>query len=130
MKRIYRHYLDWEDFECGMWTRASKQFEHEMINIAVLFTGDHEKYGEAMREVILKWPNTMEHNLTNTSINRLAFIGHCAVTMRIGVPEYITRKAWGLLTDKQRLDANNEASKALKIWIHSRTKKDNQLSLL
>lgn len=116
MKRVYRHYLDWEDFECGMWSRVSKDTEVEMIQTAIEFTGNHIEYGKAMMEVISKWPNTMEHNLTNPSTNRLAFIGHCAVSMKLGIPEYITRKAWRELTESQRNLADNEAKKALSAW--------------
>lgn len=112
MKRVYRHYLDWEDFECGMWSRVGNEVEKELLQKAIEFTGNHELYGAAMMEVITKWPNTMEHNLTNASINRLAFIGHCAVSFKFGIPEYITRKAWKELTDTQRHMADEEAKKS------------------
>ena len=123
MKRVYRHYLDWEDFECGMWSRVGNEVEIDMLQKAIEFTRNHELYGAAMMEVITKWPNTMEHNLTNASINRLAFIGHCAVSFKLGIPEYLTRKAWRELTDLQRHMADEEAKKALAAWKFKYTNK-------
>jgi len=116
MKRIYRPYWLWEDYLNGMWAKAQKDAENKYLSAAIEFTSDHIKYGSAMIEVIKQWPNTMAHNLTNASINRLAFVGHCAVMYKIHVPEYITRQAWAFLTDKQRNLANNEARKAIKHW--------------
>lgn len=67
-----------------------------------------------MKEVIAQWPNTMMNSLTNTSINRKAFLGHCAVNYKLGIPEYITRIAWSELTEQQRIDANKEAESCIK----------------
>ena len=62
-----------------------------------------------MRKVVASWPRTMLNNLTNKSINRRAFLGHCACCYKFKCPEYITRMAWHELTDMQRILADNEA---------------------
>ena len=98
-----------------------------MLNDAIAFTGDHLKYGEAMQKVVLEWPKTMEHHLTNPSINKKAFIGHCAVCYKLSIPEYIVRDAWKRLTDRQRLLANLEADRSYKIWINEYKKKSRGL---
>lgn len=130
IKQVWRKYEDWEDFECGMWAKAAKEFEAEMIEKAIEFTGDHVKYGAAMMEVIFAWPNTMENSLTNSSVNYRAFIGHCAVMMKLGIPEYITRHAWKKLTDQQRYLADNEAEKAYRTWKAHYKKNLSQSDLL
>lgn len=86
------------------------------------FTGNYLEYGIAMMEVIEKWPKTMEHNLTNPSINYRAFIGHCACCMKFGWPEYLVRKAWKELTKKQQDLANEQAEKAYKEWFKLQNK--------
>ena len=95
-----------------MWSKGSD----EQLQPAIEFTGDWERYGEAMGEVIQAWPRTMLNSLTNTSINRRAFLGHCAVCFKLQIPESITRQAWGLLTDQQRYDADAIAEKHIKHW--------------
>lgn len=98
-----------------MWKNKSDNEEALLID-AIEFTSDHKKYGEAMREVVYKWNNTVKNHLTNKSINRKAFIGHCAVFYKIQIPEYIVRMAWKHLTDNQRLLANLEAEQTIKEW--------------
>jgi hypothetical protein len=118
IKQVYIPYWEWEDYINGMWLKAPKEQESEMLIKAIEFTGNHIKYGLAMLEVSKKWPKTMLNNLTNQSINRRAFIGHCAVKYKIGIPEYITRMAWKELTDKQRFLADNIAEKTIKHYLN------------
>ena len=116
MKQIFHHYQKWEDFKNGMWRKVSPEDEVSMLAEAKAFTGDHTKYGLAMMRVIREWPLTCEHNLTDNSINQKAFIGHCAVTLQLGIPEYITRMAWGMLTEEQQTKANERAQHAIDTW--------------
>lgn len=94
-----------------MWSNAKN--EKELLKQAIEFTGDHNKYGQAMREVIVKWEKTMLNSITNVNINRRAFLGHCAVSYKLSIPEYITRMAWKELTEEQRILADNEAQKCI-----------------
>lgn len=114
IKRVYIRYQDWEDWRHGMWRKVDN--EEEWLNKAVEFTGNHTLYGKWMREAIKRWPLTMLHNLTNTSVNRRAFIGHCAVCLAIGCPEYIVRMAWKRLTEEQRILADKEAEETYQKW--------------
>ncbi len=116
MKQVYHHYSKWEDFKNGMWNKVSQQEEDEMLKIAIDFTGDYKLYGKAMLRVIKEWPLTCEHNLTDNAINQRAFIGHCAVCLELGIPEYITRMAWHHLSQEQQDLANNEATVAITQW--------------
>ena len=130
MKQVYIKYSKWECYKNGMWSKVSKSVEDEMLKSAIEFTSDHILYGNAMNEVIYKWDNTMVNHLTNKSINRRAFLGHCAVYYKIQIPEYIVRKAWKFLTDEQRILADNEAEKAIKNWEIWYTRKlENTLKL-
>lgn len=116
MKQVFITYTEWEDYQNGMWTILTKEEEQEKLQQAIEFTGNHIAYGKAMMKAITMWPNTCLHNLTDMSINRRAFIGHCAVCLELGIPEYIVRMAWHRLTDRQRTLANIEADKAIKQW--------------
>ena len=129
MKRIYHYYEKWEDFHAGMWSRSIPEDETNQLKQAIEFTGNHIKYGIAMMRVIREWPITCEYNLTNKSINQKAFIGHCAVCLQLGIPEYITRLAWSYLTNEQQNKANERAQYAIDMWsldYHSKKLKCSQ----
>ena len=126
MKRIYHHYEKWEDFQDGMWRILSKDEEREMLPRAVEFTGDADLYGSFMMRVIVEWPVACEQNLSNEGINRLAWVGHAATSLAIHCPEYVTRQAWGLLTQRQRDEANSKAQLAVDTWVHQHRFGGNQ----
>lgn len=116
--RVYKPYHQWEDWINGMWRTVNKEEYAAYLSWAIEFTGDHVSYGNAMGVVIVKWENTMLHNLTNQSMNKRAFLGHCACCFNSGCPEYIVRDAWKLLTDKQRELADKIAQTHINNWIN------------
>jgi hypothetical protein len=116
IKRIYHHYMSWEEHHAKMWHSLPKEEFNEMLPKAIEFTGNHELYGAWMLKVLKVWPISCEQNLTDNSINRRAWIGHAACCLAIGCPENITRQAWHYLTKDQQDDANNKADQAISIW--------------
>jgi hypothetical protein len=126
MKRIYHDYRRWEDFKNGMWQLPPSNQKESLIQSAYSFTSDHIKYGKAMMRVIARWKFSCEHNLTDKSLNRRAWIGHAACSLELKLPESVVRAAWKILTDEQRCLANAEADKAICAWFN---KKDTQLSI-
>lgn len=123
MKRIYHPYWKWEENNFNMWGKSSNI--EEDIKTAIEFTGDHKKYGSWMMRVVDDWTFSCEHNLTDKSQNRKAWIGHAAVAYWAGIPEDIVRKAWGFLTDEQRDLANIEADMAIQEWERRNAEKDD-----
>ena len=113
MKQVWVPYWEWEDWINGMWRKLQREEEEQWIERAVDFTGDHIRYGGAMKEVVNAWPRTMLNSLTNKSINRRAFLGHCACSYKFNCPEYITRAAWKRLTDMQRYLADKVAQETI-----------------
>jgi len=100
-----------------MWKKVNdKKTELELLNKAILFTGNHILYGEAMGKAIVLWKYSMLNFLTNKSMNRKAYLGHCAVFIEKQIPENIVRMAWKRLTNKQRELADLEAEKYIKEW--------------
>jgi hypothetical protein len=99
-----------------MWRKATPEEQKTLLPIAVDFTGNVELYGAAMKEVIMAWPNTMLNSLTNPSLNKRAFLGHCACCYKIQVPESVTRAAWWMLTEQQRALADEAAQIVIDSW--------------
>ena len=116
MKNVYVPYWKWECYKNGMWNKVNIKDEIKMLDLSIEFMRDHILYGKAMKDVVFKWENTMENHLTNKSINRRAFLGQCAVFYRHQIPEYIVRKGWKHLTNKQQILADNIAEQTIKEW--------------
>ncbi len=115
-KRIYHHYEMWEDYKFGFYNNCSG-FEKEtktksVINLFNCKTTT-EKY---MRRVINEWKYSCEHNLTNPSMNKIAYLGQSACCLYDNIPNTVTMIAWSLLTDEVRERSNKIAIKLLKEW--------------
>lgn len=116
MKRIYHRYEKWEDFNNGMYRKLSKEDEDKLLPEIIEFTGDYMLYGAAMLEVINVWKYSCEHNLTDLSVNRRAWVGHAACSFKKNYPEYLVREAWNTLSKKQQDLANKMADEAIVEW--------------
>lgn len=127
IKQKYVPYWEWEDYLNGMWRTVSKDEEKEFLRQSIIFTSDWVIYGKAMFEVMNAWPKTMLNSMTNNSINKRAFLGHCAVQYKINCPEYITRMAWKELTDRQRFDADLIAQKHIDNWTKEYERKNRKV---
>ena len=126
MKRIWHPYTEWEDYKNGMWDTTAANKPH-LLRKAIAFTGDHKLYGSFMMRVIIEWPISCEHNLTDLNQNRKAWIGHAATSLAIQCPEDITRQAWGYLTKQQQDDANLQAQIAIRLWEEDHARKNPDL---
>lgn len=110
---IWHPYWLMEEIAHNMW--GSTAHRKTWLEMAVLFTGNAELYGEWMLKVTDEWRFSCEHNLTKAGDKR-PWIGHAAVAMAIGCPEDIVRQAWALLTQQQQDSANKKASEAIEYW--------------
>jgi hypothetical protein len=120
LKRVYHPYWDWEEIDHNMWGSVGDR--RAATQKAIKFTGDHVLYGRFMLRVVNEWPVSCENALTDYAINRKAWVGHAACALALGIPEDITRLAWGKLTDEQRLLANKKAERAIQQWEHDYSK--------
>jgi hypothetical protein len=113
MQQVWHPYTLWEEYHYGMWRQPPASEMALLLPVAVKFTGDHKLYGKWMMKVLKAWPISTEHNLTNISINRKAWVGHAGCCLATGIPEVVTRKAWGELSQLQQDKANDMARKAI-----------------
>jgi len=114
IKRIYHPYWLWEEVQYNMWGKVEDQPRY--LKMAIEFTGSTELYGEFMMRATLNWPYSCEHNLSNVTQNRKAWIGHAACALAFQCPEDIVRRAWGYLTEEQQIAANAKAAEAISHW--------------
>ena len=114
LTRTYHPYWKWEEIKHNMWGKVEDR--DQFLKWAIDFTGDHKRYGSYMMKVVKEWKFSCEHNLSNRTQNRKAWIGHAACALAEGCPEDIVREAWKYLTEEQQHLANREAEKAIQHW--------------
>ena len=128
INRIYHPYWDWEENLFNMW--GSVDNREFYLKKAIEFTGDYKIYGESMMKVVSAWGKSCEHNLTNITQNRKAWLGHAACALAFKCPEDIVREAWGNLSTYQQTQANKMADKAIKFWERNHAKNLSRQKLL
>lgn len=120
--QYFARYEMWEDYQNGMWAKIISFEEERMVEDAMhLLCSDG--VGFACESVFDKWPIATKINLTNAQQNRRAWLGQAACCLMFGVPEDITRVAWGLMTETQKMNANRIAEIKIQKWINKN--KDN-----
>ncbi len=116
MTKIYHHYKHWEDYKNGFYNNVSSEKRNELINKVIELFSDTDLTERYMNRVIEEWPKACEQNLSNISMNRIAYLGQAACCIYCGSPYMVTMNAWNLVGINYRLMADNTANKIIKQW--------------
>jgi hypothetical protein len=127
MKPDFRPYTEWEDYKAGMYGDAIASDRERLTGAAVALLADQHRLVAAMRSVTTEWRLAAEANLHELPNNR-AWLGQAACCYVAGVPEELTRSAWGKLDDAERLAANRVADQVIDEWRY-RTRRNPQRCL-
>jgi hypothetical protein len=111
IKQIYHHYTKWEDYKCGFYGKR----EANTDKVFELFN-DEYKTKKYMKKVITDWTISCEHNLSNYSMNRVAYIGQAACCMYSGVSSLTTMYAWKFLDREVQDRSDKIAVKNILLW--------------
>lgn len=129
IKQIFHPYWLWEDFQNGMYEQPSKirittgESEEQRLEKVIECLGNAEKCELYMRKVIKEWKFACENHLTNPALNKIAWLGQAACCMYAGITEAETKRAWHLLTEQQRDEANDIAEQVYYDWRYEYVKK-------
>lgn len=115
MKRIYSVFTDWEDYQNGMYSGSIDNVDY-LLPKAVDLLSDDNLFFEKALEMILNWKVCTDYNLSNTGLNRRAWIGQATCCYVYKVPEIITRLAWSELSEQTQIKANFAANRIIKIY--------------
>lgn len=116
--RVFHTFDKWECAEAGFYegkppkgmnAQQCKQHYKELLTNIPEFT-------EALRGVCADWVHSCEHYLTNTAMNRIAWLGQAALCYKHGIPSEF-RGGYGLLTEEQQLQADIAALEVLNEWM-------------
>jgi len=114
IEKVWHPCDQWEEMQHNMWGEVDDR--QAFLSMAAAFTGNHYLYGHFMMRVVKEWPISCENALTDSSLNKRAWIGHAACALAFGCPEDIVRQAWSALSDEQRALANKQADRAIWSW--------------
>jgi hypothetical protein len=118
MERIYHPYWLWEDYKAGFYENISGEEKKQMTLKVIEMFNSELLTKEFMNRVITEWKYSCEHNLTNESLNKIAYIGQGACCVYAKVPNTITMEAWSLLDKEVQIRANKIAEKTIENWIN------------
>jgi len=127
MKRIYHHYLKWECYKNEMYLTKDIN-ELKNINIVLDFFRNDNLFLDTGIEFIDKWKFTLQHHLSDDSINKIAYIGQLACNYKYKIPEITTKKAWYLLDENTQIKANRTAKLIIYKYLNNE-QENKQLSL-
>lgn len=109
MIRIYHRYELWECWRAGFFWNDSGLSKQELKDKCIQFFLNKKLVEKYMRMVITKWPYSCEHNLTNESMNRVAWLGQAAACLYCKCPSPITMEAWRNIPQASRDEADKIA---------------------
>lgn len=118
IERVYLPWTSWECYKAGFFTPADSgetlmRWRSQYIELL----SDLKRFQRAMERVVTEWPNSTLHNLTNESMNRIAWLGQASCCIEFGACAEQTRSAFNLLPQKKQDAANNCAEVFLNDWI-------------
>jgi len=115
--RIYHPYWKWEDYKAGFYNNCSGEEKKQLIQKGIYMFNSEKLTLEYMYKVINEWKYSCEHNFTNPSLNKIAYIGQGACCIYANIPSIITMEIWNLLDNKIQDRANKNANNVLNKWI-------------
>lgn len=130
MKKISHPYYKWEDWQNGLFipeTFTTKLIEK--IKLSKDLLTNCEEFRITMKKMIKEWRFASEENLSDTNINRQAWLGQAACCYKHKNPEHITRYAWREMTEEEQTMANLEADKIIKEFEKKYEIDQNQYSI-
>jgi hypothetical protein len=114
--RIYHPYWLWEDYKAGFYENCSGEQKQVYIEKIIEMFNSEKLTLESMFSVVDNWKYSCEHNLTNNSMNGIAYIGQGACCIYCGAPSTITMECWSKLTKEVQERANKNALQAIERW--------------
>ena len=115
--RIFHTHDKWECYKAGFYATKKDGMTKDQCQQAYRdFLADIPRFEEALNIVITEWKHSCEHYLTNSAMNRIAWLGQAAMCVDTGVPSEF-RSGYFLLTEPQQNAANETALKYLNKWL-------------
>lgn len=123
IKRIFHRFEKCEEYKSNMWKPCAPVEREKFITDAANLMISVDDFYNAMIQAVNDWPLSCEANLTASSINHQAWLGHAGCAIAVNSPEDMTRLGWRTLTQDQQDLANAAADRAIAYWKERHIKK-------
>jgi len=118
--RIFHTHDKWELVEYGFFNSNHPKLSVEQCKHKYKeFFKDLHLFKKLIYGAFEKCPNSCEHNLTNRSLNRIAWLGQAAISLKYQIPSVFC-SGYSLLSDEEQQSANDIAFVALNEWLRAR----------
>lgn len=115
--RKFHTYDKWECHKAGFYaSKFQEKTAQECKEMYRDFLADEYRFRVALTGVINEWTHSCEHYLTNSAMNRIAWLGQAAMCYATGVPSVFC-SGFNLLSEDQQNSANQVALDALNDWM-------------
>ena len=122
MKRIFHTWEKWECYPAGFYENKPRDktlTDEQCRDLYATFLRDLPMFEAAMQSIMLEWPHSCEHYLTNERMNRIAWLDQASMCYAHGVPA-IFSGGFQRLTEAEQAAANAAALKWLNKWLVNR----------
>lgn len=118
--RVFHTYDKWECHKAGFYaTSVDGKSKAECLEEYRQLLTNEQEFRSALAGVCSNWKNSCEHYLTNTAMNRIAWLGQAALCYSRGIPSEF-RGGFSLLTEDEQNKANLVALEYLNTWLKMR----------
>ncbi len=123
MKQIFHPYHLWEDHKNGFYDTQCNDKDVKFKSVIRMFSSQ-KTTTKFMDRVIKEWVYSCEHNLSNDSMNKIAYIGQAACCIYDNVPSIITMNAWKHVSIENRMAADEIAKQTINKWMQNQKSKN------
>lgn len=118
MNRIYHTWDKWECYRSGFFevNPPKGMTDDDCLEVYKNFLLDIPEFVRVMRLIIIEWPNSCEHNLTNERMNRIAWMGQASLAYKFRIPSRY-RGGYHLLSDDDKANADQAALEVINEWL-------------
>jgi ParB-like chromosome segregation protein Spo0J len=116
-ERVFHTFDKWECYKAGFYQPTKEGVSQAQGEEAYReFLADDKRFAKALGKVVKEWEHSCEHYLTNTAMNRIAWLGQAAACYALELPSAY-RGGYHLLTPEQQKKADETAFRYLNKWL-------------
>lgn len=114
LKRIWKNYNKWEDWENGFF-ETKKKYDEETI-CAVKNILCCEKFFIVGEKLFTEWKNAIDHNLSYIGSNRKSYLGQAVCCYSLGLSAKTTAEIFTKLEKEDQKKANEIAERLIALY--------------
>lgn len=116
--RIYHTWDKWECYRAGFYATKppGKMTRDEAEERYRELLADIPEFRRVLARIVAEWTFSLEHYLTNDTMNRIAYMGQAALAYKFGIPSNC-RGGYHRLTPEQQTAADLAALDAINEWM-------------